>query len=72
MVDVESSRLVSAKNPAKWARVLACSSRLLDESKIGGGAPPVQIVLAGGERYDITTATMEEPRPRSPSSSDDP
>jgi len=54
LVDVESSRLVSAKNPAKWARMFECSSGLLGESESGGGAPLVHIVLPSGERFDIT------------------
>jgi uncharacterized protein len=53
LVDVESARLVSAKNPAKWARMFECSSRILEESGVGDGVPPVRVVLPGGQRFDI-------------------
>lgn len=58
LVDVESSKLVSAKNPAKWARMFECSARLLGEGETSGsteinGAPPVRVVLPDGKRYEI-------------------
>jgi uncharacterized protein YcbX len=53
LVDVETSRLVSAKNPAKWGRMFECGSRLLEE-RIIGGAPRVRVVLPGGESFDIS------------------
>lgn len=54
LVDIESSMMASAKNPAKWARIFECSSRLLDGSGLGGGPPPVQVVLPSGESFEIT------------------
>lgn len=52
LMDVESSRLVSAKNPAKWARMFECRSRLIEEGG-SGAAPWVQVILPGGERFEI-------------------
>jgi len=57
LVDVESSRIVSAKNPAKWARMFQCTSRLLQGGEsppiMNNGAPPVQVTLPDGRRFDI-------------------
>lgn len=53
LVDVESSKLVTAKNPAKWARVFECSSRLLDGGGDAAGAPWVEVTLPGGKRFRI-------------------
>jgi uncharacterized protein YcbX len=53
LVDAESSRLVSAKNPAKWGRMFECSSKLLDDSGADGRAPPVRVVLPSGESFDV-------------------
>ena len=48
LLDVESSRLVSAKNPAKWGRMFECSARLVER---GNAEPPhVEITLADGRR----------------------
>jgi uncharacterized protein len=60
LVDVESARLVSAKNPAKWARMFECSSSILDESGVSAGAPPVRVVLPGGQRFDIADGNYAE------------
>jgi len=59
LVDMESSRVVSAKNPAKWARMFECSSKLIEgegnlRSSGGGAAPPVQVSLPDGSRFEIT------------------
>ncbi len=59
LVDVETSMLVSAKNPQKWARAFECSSRLLavegtSDSKDRRGQPPARISLPGGDHYDIS------------------
>jgi uncharacterized protein YcbX len=57
LVDVESSRVVSAKNPAKWARMFQCSSRLLQGREhvpiVISSAPPAQVTLPDGRRFDI-------------------
>jgi uncharacterized protein YcbX len=58
LVDEQSSKLVSAKNPQKWGRAFECSCRLLGDSESQGnglnhGQPTVRIVLPGGEHHDI-------------------
>jgi uncharacterized protein YcbX len=54
LVDVQSSRLVSAKNPAKWARMFECSSRLMDGDLTREGPPPVLVALPDGKSFDIS------------------
>jgi uncharacterized protein YcbX len=59
LVDPETTKLVSAKNPLKWGRAFECGSRLLSdaeakEARRPRGQPPVRIVLPAGESYDIS------------------
>lgn len=54
LVDAETSRLVSAKNPAKWARIFECRSKLLNARKAGRGTPSVELILPGGRRFLIS------------------
>lgn len=65
LVDQETSKLVSAKNPAKWGRMFECSSRLAavdgdfrptDASLL----PSVQVVLPGGQRFEISDGVYAE------------
>lgn len=56
LVDAESSRLVSAKNPAKWGRMFECTSRLLgryESAEDRESNPAVRIALPGGREFDI-------------------
>ncbi len=58
LVDVETSKLVSTKNPQKWGKAFECSSRLLGDDEASTvvrrrGQPPVRVTLANGEHYDI-------------------
>lgn len=57
LVDPESSRLVSAKNPLKWGRAFSCSSTLLGGGKAPSdgrrGQPAVRVTLPDGRSYDI-------------------
>jgi len=53
LVDVESSKLVSAKNPMKWSRMFECSSQILSEDEAGKAAPQVRVVLPNGMGFDI-------------------
>ncbi len=62
LVDVESSRLVSAKNPHKWGRAFECTSRLVGEGTSLAtkrrGQPPVCVTLPGGGHYDISDGSF--------------
>jgi uncharacterized protein len=53
LVDVESSLLVSAKNPAKWQKMFECSSELV-HGRTSRGAPRAMVTLPGGETFEIT------------------
>ncbi len=56
LVDSQSSRLVSAKNPQRWARMFQCSSRLLAADMASGGGhrqPAARVTLPDGTNYDI-------------------
>ncbi len=58
LIDSESSKIVSAKNPLKWGKIFECSSRVLGEqeslqARRRRGPSPVRVVLPGGGEYDI-------------------
>ena len=55
LVDSQTSRLVSAKNPHKWGRAFECSSSLIAGGRLPGGSgqPPVRVALPDGRRFDI-------------------
>jgi uncharacterized protein len=55
LVDVSDGKVVSAKNPRKWARVLELSAAYVDEAE-GAAAPPVAVTLPDGTvvRSDVT------------------
>lgn len=56
LVDSQSSKLVSAKNPHKWERAFQCRSELLgaeSPSSRRGRQPTVRITLPDGGQYDI-------------------
>jgi uncharacterized protein len=60
LVDAETSRLVSAKNPAKWGRMFECRSRVLDGASGGPGLPMVRITLPEGKEFDIREGEYRE------------
>ncbi len=56
LVDSQSSKLVSAKNPQRWARMFQCSSRLLPADMAPGDRhrqPAARVSLPDGTHYDI-------------------
>ncbi len=58
LVDQETSKLVSAKNPLKWGRMFECRSALVDTGGVSGaaggsGPPPASVVLPDGRHFDI-------------------
>jgi MOSC domain-containing protein len=57
LFDKETSKIVSAKNPRKWARMFECSSALLGRGAVPAaneaGPPPVRVTLPDGSRFDL-------------------
>lgn len=48
LIDAETGKVVSAKHPRKWGRLLGCRATLVAEPRPGEPAPPVLIELADG------------------------
>lgn len=48
LVDRETGKVVSAKHPKRWPRVLACRARFVEAPSAGEDPPPVRIDLADG------------------------
>ena len=57
LVDAEDGKVVSAKNPRKWARILELRASFLEEPSAGGPAAPVQVELPDG-----SLAASHDPR----------
>ena len=59
LVDNETGRTVSAKNPRKWARMFECRAEYVEPPALGQPLPPVLIKLPDGTglRSDETAAT---------------
>ncbi len=49
LVDRETGKVVSAKNPRKWAKMFRCSAEFVEPPKQGSDMPPVRVALPGGE-----------------------
>ena len=48
-VDAETGKVVSAKNPRKWARMFECEAAYVEQPMQGQPLPPVNVTLPGGE-----------------------
>lgn len=48
LVDHETQKIASAKNPRRWGRLFECRAEYLDEPASGTEFPPVRITLADG------------------------
>ena len=57
LVDAEDGKVVSAKNPRKWGRILELRASFLEEPSAEGPAAPVQIELPDG-----SLVTSHDPR----------
>ena len=53
-VDAETGKVVSAKNPRKWARMFECEAAYVEPPEQGKALPPVRVTLPGGE--SVTSA----------------
>jgi uncharacterized protein YcbX len=49
LVDTETGKVVSAKNPRKWARMFECEAAYLETPAEGKPLPPVRVTLPDGE-----------------------
>jgi len=56
LIDKETGKLVSAKNPKRWPDIMSCRATYLGEPRIGEQSPAVRIDLADG-----TTTSSDEP-----------
>ncbi len=63
LVDSQTSKLVSAKNPLKWARAFSCTSRLTGTEGAPSGErhrqPGVRVTLPDGKHYDISEGNYD-------------
>jgi hypothetical protein len=48
LVDAETGKVVSAKNPRKWARMFECEAAYVEQPMQGRPLPPVRVTLPGG------------------------
>ena len=48
LIDLETGYIASAKHPRKWAALLQCRARYLDEPRPDAPLPPVEIILPDG------------------------
>jgi uncharacterized protein YcbX len=48
LVDTETGKVVSAKNPRKWARMFECEARYTEQVVDGKPLPPVRVTLPDG------------------------
>lgn len=48
VLDAESGTVASAKVPKRWARLMACAARFVEEPELGEAAPPVSITFPDG------------------------
>jgi len=48
IVDEETGKVASAKNPRRWARLLECRAEFVEEPTPGAPLPPVRIALPDG------------------------
>jgi uncharacterized protein YcbX len=56
LIDKETGKLVSAKNPKRWPDIMSCRATYLGEPRIGEQIPAVRIDLADG-----TSTSSDEP-----------
>ena len=58
-VDAETGKVVSAKNPRKWARLFECEAAYVEPPTQGQPLPPVRVVLPGGETVTSTDSSFD-------------
>lgn len=55
LLDVATGKLVSAKHPHRYGRVLECSASFLKPPQAGEPAPPLRVTFPGGESIEGDT-----------------
>lgn len=58
LVDTETGKVVSAKNPRKWARMFECEAAYVEAPVQGQPLPPVHVTLPGGETVASSEANF--------------
>lgn len=58
-VDAETGKVVSAKNPRKWARMFECEAAYVEPPEQNKALPPVRVVLPGGQTVTSTESGFE-------------
>ena len=58
-VDAETGKVVSAKNPRKWARLFECEAAYVEPPTQGQPLPPVRVVLPGGETVTSADSSFD-------------
>lgn len=59
LVETASDKIVSAKNPRKWAKVLRCRASFLAEPRAGAAAPEVRITFPSGQSVTSADANVD-------------
>jgi uncharacterized protein len=49
VIDSETGKVASAKNPRKWGRLLDCAATFVEAPRAGAATPPVRITLPDGD-----------------------
>jgi uncharacterized protein YcbX len=60
LVDTETGKVVSAKNPRKWARMFECEARYLGDVIAGKALPPVRVALPDGSQVTSGEPEFEQ------------
>src|SRR5690242_3784466 len=60
LVDQETGKVASAKNPRRWSVLFECRATYLDEPRAGGDAAPVRITLPDGSTVDSDDAGVHD------------
>jgi len=56
VVDAETGKIASAKNPRRWGRLLECRAEFVDEPVAGASLPAVRITLPDGATFESADA----------------
>ncbi|MDQ1384035.1 MAG: uncharacterized protein QOG65_1414 [Actinomycetota bacterium] len=60
LVDEETGKIASAKNPRRWSALFACRAEYLAEPQTGTQPAPARITLADGETVDTDDPRVHE------------
>ena len=60
LVDAETGKVVSAKNPRRWPRLFECRAEYLEPPDPAGGVPPIRITMPDGTALRSDDADVDE------------